>query len=115
MWKTLNDTNMTKTQKILVNIQWQYANIRRLIHVEHSVIKGVKRWWHLRQICKKANKTLLREAKAVQNRGMKPPPTMEELEQFKQDMGGEAVLNTHYITSVKSKTKNLDMDIHYGN
>lgn len=115
MWTELDSVYMSWLDKKVTSIRWQFANIRRLIHVEHSVIKGVKRWWHLRQICKKANKTLLREAKAVQNRGMKKPPTAEELAQFKQDMGGEAVLNTHYITSVKSKTKNLDMDIHYGN
>jgi len=70
MWKTLYDTNMSWVDKKIVSIQWQFANIKRLIKVEESVIKGIKRWWHLRQLCKKANKSLLRKAKEMQNNGI---------------------------------------------
>lgn len=115
MWKTLDDTNMSKLDKIIVGVQWQYANIIRLIKVEKSVVKGIKRWWHLRQLCKKTNKTLLRMAKERENIGLRPPPTMEELAEFKKDMGGEEILNTHCMEQVKSKARNLNMDIHYGN
>lgn len=115
MWKTLDDTNMSWLEKKIVSIQWQVANIKRLIKVEKSISKGIKRWWHLRQLCKKVNKTLLREAKAVQNRGIKRPPSPDELAKFKNDMGGEKILDTHYMTQVKNKTNSLNMDIHYGN
>jgi len=70
MWKTLYDTNMSWIDKKIVGIQWQIANIKRLIKVENSVIKGIKRWWHLRQICKKVNKSLLRKVKEMQNNGI---------------------------------------------
>jgi hypothetical protein len=115
MWKTLDDTNMSWLDKQIVNIQWQYANITRLIRIEKSIAKGIKRWWRLRQLCKKTNKTLLRLAKERENMGVRPPPTMEELTEFKNDMGGEAILNTHYMSSVTSRTKPLNMDIDYGN
>lgn len=114
-WIQLDGPNMTWVEKKITSIFWQYSNIKRHIRLEHSIIKGTKRWWHLRQLCKKANKTLLREAKAVQNRGMKPPPTLEELVEFKKDMGGEEIFNTHCIEQVKNKARNLNMDIHYGN
>ena len=68
MWKTLDDTNMSWLDKKLVGIQWQLANIRRLIKVEKSITKGIKRWWRLRQLCKKVNKTLLRKAKEMENK-----------------------------------------------
>ena len=71
MWKTLDDTNMSWLDKQIVNIQWQYANITRLIRIEKSVRKGIKRWWHLRQLCKKVNKTLLRKAKEMENKASK--------------------------------------------
>jgi hypothetical protein len=61
---------MSWVDKKIVSIQWQFANIKRLIKVEESVIKGIKRWWHLRQLCKKANKSLLRKAKEMQNNGI---------------------------------------------
>lgn len=70
MWKTLYDTNMSWFDKKIVSIQWQFANIKRLIKVEKSIIKGIKRWWHLRQLCKKVNKSLLRKVKEMQNNGI---------------------------------------------
>ena len=70
MWKTLYDTNMSWVDKKIVSIQWQFANIKRLIKVEKSIIKGIKRWWHLRQLCKKVNKSLLRKVKEMQNNGI---------------------------------------------
>lgn len=70
MWKTLDDTNMSWLDKKIVSIQWQVANIRRLIKVEKSISKGIKRWWHLRQLCKKVNKTLLRKAKEMENKAL---------------------------------------------
>lgn len=70
MWKTLDDKDMSWLDKKIVSIQWQLANITRLIKVEKSVIKGIKRWWHLRQICKKVNKSLLRKVKEMQNNGI---------------------------------------------
>ena len=115
MWTELDSVYMTWFQKKTTDLKWQYANITRHIRLEKSFTKGIKRWWYLRKLCKKANKTLLRMAKEVENKGMKPPPTKEELAEFKQSMGGEEVLNTHYMSSVKSKTKNLNMDINYGN
>ena len=114
-WIQLDGPNMTWVEKKITAIFWQYSNIKRHIRVEGGVIKGVKRWWHLRQLCKKANKTLLRMAKQSQNSGMKTPPTMEELTEFKNDMGGEEFFNTHCMEQVKSKARNLNMDIHYGN
>jgi len=68
MWKTLYDTNMSWIDKKIVGLQWQFSNIKRLIRVEKSVVGGIKRWWHLRQLCKKANKTLLRMAKEMENK-----------------------------------------------
>lgn len=115
MWKTLDSKDMTWLQKKTTDLQWQFSNISRHIRMQKSVIGGIKRWWHLRQLCKKANKTLLRLAKQVENKGLRPPPTPEELAEFKENMGGAEVFNTHYMTSVKIKTKNLDMDINYGN
>jgi len=115
MWTELDSVQMTWFQKKTTNLKWQIANIKRHIRVEKSIVKGIQRWWHLRQLCKKANKTLLRLAKQVENKGLRPPPTPEELAEFKENMGGAEVFNTHHITPVKSKTKNLDMDIHYGN
>lgn len=114
-WIQLDGPNMTWVEKKITSVFWQYSNLKRHIRMEGGIIKGTKRWWHLRQICKKANKTLLRLAKQSQNSGMKPPPTPEELAEFKQDMGGEKVLDTHYITSVKRTTNDLNMDINYGN
>lgn len=70
MWKTLYDPSMGWLDKKIVGIQWQFANIKRLVKIEKSVIKGVKRWWHLRQLCKKVNKSLLRKAKEMQNNGI---------------------------------------------
>lgn len=70
MWKTLDDKDMSWLDKKIVGIQWQLANIMRLIKVEKSVIKGIKRWWHLRQLCKKVNKSLLRKVKEMQNNGI---------------------------------------------
>jgi hypothetical protein len=70
MWKTLDDTNMTWLDKQIVNVQWQYANITRLIRIEKSLVKGIKRWWHLRQLCKKVNKTLLKKAKEMENKAV---------------------------------------------
>lgn len=114
-WIQLDGPNMTWVEKKLTSVFWQYANIKRHIRLEGSVIKGTKRWWHLRQLCKKANKSLLRMAKQRENVGLRPPPTPEELAEFKKDMGGDEVLNTHYMTPVKSKTHDLNMDIKYGN
>lgn len=111
----LDSPDMSWTKKKIVDIRWQYANIRRHIKVEKNIIKGVKRWWHLRMLCRKANKTLLQMAKQMENKGLRPPPTMEELAQFKKEMGGEEILNTHHISRVTRSTKNLNMDIHYGN
>ena len=70
MWKTLDDKDMTWIDKKIVGIQWQISNILRLIKVEKSVVKGIKRWWHLRQLCKKVNKSLLRKVKEMQNNGI---------------------------------------------
>lgn len=70
MWKTLYDPSMSWLDKKIVSIQWQYANIKRLIVLHNSVIGGLKRWWYLRQLCKKANKRLLRIAKEMQNNGI---------------------------------------------
>ena len=70
MWKTLYDTNMSWLDKKIVGFQWQCANIKRLIKVENSIVKGIKRWWHLRQVCKKINKSLLRKVKEMQNNGI---------------------------------------------
>ena len=70
MWKTLYDTNMSYLDKKIVGIQWQFANIKRLIKVEKSVIKGIKRWWHLRQLCKKVNKSLLKKVKEMENKAL---------------------------------------------
>ena len=111
----LDSPTMSWSQKKIVNIKWQYANITRHIRTEKSVVKGLKRWWHLRQLCKKANKTLLRLAKQLENKGLYNPPTAEELAEFKENMGGPEVFNTHHVSSIKSRTKNLDMDINYGN
>jgi len=70
MWKTLYDTNMSWIDKKIVGLQWQFANIKRLIKVEESFVGGIKRWWHLRQLCKKVNKSLLRKVKEMQNNGI---------------------------------------------
>lgn len=70
MWTKLSDTDMSWFEKKVVDLKWQYSNIRRHIRVEGSVIKGTKRWWHLRQLCKKANKTLLRLAKEMENKAL---------------------------------------------
>lgn len=113
--KELDSPQMTWTQKKIVDVQWQYANITRHIRNEKNVINGIKRWWHLRQLCKKTNKTLLRLAKELENKGLHKPPTANELAEFKENMGGAAVFNTHHVSSVVSKTKNIDMDINYGN
>lgn len=67
MWKTLYDTNMSWLDQKTVGLQWQFSNIKRLIRVEKSVVGGIKRWWHLRQLCKKVNKSLLRKVKEMQN------------------------------------------------
>ena len=70
MWTKLDSSDMTWFEKKTTNIKWQYANIRRLIRVEKSIIKGIKRWWHLRQLCKAANKRLFRMAKQMENNGI---------------------------------------------
>ncbi len=71
MWKTLYDTNMSWIDQKIVGLQWQFSNIKRFIKVEKSVVKGIKRWWNLRQICKKINKSLLRKVKEMENNGNK--------------------------------------------
>ena len=81
-WIKLSSPKMTWLDKQLANIHWQIANILRLIRVTKSIPKGIKRWWKLRQACKKANKTLLRIAKETEARGMKPPPDPEEVVKF---------------------------------
>ena len=70
MWKTLYDPSMGWLDKKIVAIEWQLSNIKRLIRVEKSVIGGVKRWWHLRQICKKVNKSLLKKVKEMENKAL---------------------------------------------
>ena len=70
MWKTLDDQDMSWLDKKIIAIKWQFANIKRLIKVENSIPKGIKRWWHLRQLCKKVNKTLLRKAKEMENKAL---------------------------------------------
>ena len=70
MWKTLYDTNMSWLDKKIVGIQWQFSNIKRLIRIEKSVVGGIKRWWNLRQVCKRINKSLLRKIKEMQNNGI---------------------------------------------
>lgn len=70
MWKTLYDTNMSWLDKKIVGLQWQFANIKRLIRIEKSVVGGIKRWWNLRQACKRINKSLLRKVKEMQNNGI---------------------------------------------
>jgi hypothetical protein len=62
---------MKWAQQKIVDIKWQFANIRRLIKVEKSMTSGLKRWWHLRRLCKKANKRLLQMAKQMENNGIK--------------------------------------------
>ena len=70
MWTEIHNPNMKWTQQKIVDLKWQFANIKRLIHVEQSITGGLKRWWHLRQLCKKANKKLLRMAKQMENNGI---------------------------------------------
>jgi hypothetical protein len=61
---------MSWLDKKIVGLQWQFSNIKRLIRVEKSITKGIKRWWHLRQLCKKANKRLFQMAKQMENNGI---------------------------------------------
>jgi hypothetical protein len=70
MYTELDSSRMTWTQKKIVNIKWQIAGIKRHVRLQKSIIKGVKQWWHLRMLCKKANKTLLRKAKEMENRAL---------------------------------------------
>lgn len=70
MWTQLSDPSMSWLEKQIVNVKWQYANITRLIRIEKGIVKGIKRWWHLRQLCKKVNKTLLKKAKEMENKAL---------------------------------------------
>jgi hypothetical protein len=111
----LDSPYMSWSKKKIISFQWQYFNIKRHVIMADSVIGGIKRWWRLRKICKNINKALLMEAEKTKLKGLRPPPTMEELAEFKESMGGEKMLNTHCITRVTRQTKNLDMEIKYGN
>ena len=70
MWTELYNPNMKWTQQKLVDIKWQLSSIQRHIKTAGSVKEGIKRWWHLRQVCKKINKSLLRKAKEMENNGI---------------------------------------------
>lgn len=63
MWTKLDDTDMTRLEKLFNNIKWQYYGVIRHIKLAKSISKGITRWWSLRQACKKANKKLLKMAK----------------------------------------------------
>ena len=69
MWKTLDDTNMSWIDKKIVSIQWQLSSIKR--HIKRAGVKeGIKKWWHLRQVCKKVNKSLLKKVKEMENKAL---------------------------------------------
>jgi len=66
----LDSSRMSFTQKKIMNVRWQISGIKRHIRSQKSVIKGIKQWWHLRQLCKKVNKSLLKKAKEMENKAL---------------------------------------------
>ena len=70
MWKTLYDPKMGWLDKKIVGLQWQLSNIKRHIKMAGSVKEGIKKWWHLRQVCKKVNKSLLKKVKEMENKAL---------------------------------------------
>jgi hypothetical protein len=70
MWTTLNDPEMGWLKTKFVSLKWQISSITRQIKKTGSIKEGIKKWWHLRQICKGVNKSLLKKVKEMQNNGI---------------------------------------------
>lgn len=81
-WIKLSAPEMTWFDKAYNNVFWQINNIARHIRTAKSIPKGIKRWWHLRQLCKKANKSLLKEAERTKSLGPAEPPSHEDVVKF---------------------------------
>ena len=69
-WVQLDGPDMTWIEKKITSVFWQYYNIKRHIKLAGSISGGIKKWWHLRQICKQVNKSLLEKAKEMENKAL---------------------------------------------
>ena len=109
-WIRLTSPEMSVIDKVYVGLKWKFVAIKRHVLASKSLIKGVKKWWAIRQRCKQCNKFLLAEAQRVKSRGPVEPPTMDEVQSFIAEMGGN--LDAHCVDRMPpSKRRNIDRDI----
>lgn len=109
-WIRLENQEMGRLEKFAVQLKWRWSAIKRQITKQKGLIKGLKKWWELRQRCKECNKKLLAEAQRIKSMGPAEPPTLEQVKQFIEEMGGN--IDAHCVTKMPpTKRRNVIRDI----
>lgn len=98
-WVRLDIPKEEKTLvgKVIARIKWWGLNIKWRFSTIKRHITNLPRLWRLQKNCKKANQYLLKQAELTKTLGLKEPPTLEEVAEFRQWAENNGIKFAHRV------------------